>query len=243
MGVSIDSLKATLDDSLTDSRKMDAYEAWGILDTDGERVSLSTAAQELVKEENRTTYFQNLIAEVEPYHTALDRAYTRDDETLTASEVGNLWSNHFKDKVGTDSNNTLQRMVTCFFKVADEAGIGEYVMGRKGNPTRLEVNREALSSFIEQDASEPDQDTEDVNAIEDGDPSTAASEDGRTQTDDGGASRAQTTGRRSVTPREDGRDGLSPSLNIDIEIHIPPEADSEQIDQIFESMSKHLGNL
>lgn len=34
--------------------------------------------------------------------------------------------------------------------------------------------------------------------------------------------------------------GASPSLHIDIQIHISSEASAEQIDQIFASMSKHL---
>lgn len=35
-------------------------------------------------------------------------------------------------------------------------------------------------------------------------------------------------------------DNSSPSLHIDIQIHISPEASAEQIDQIFSSMAKHL---
>ena len=243
MGVSVDSLKAALDDNVTDSRKMDAYEAWGILDIDGGTVSLTAAAEELTNEESRATYFRNLITEMEPYHTALDKAYTQQDEVLTATDVGNLWSNYFKDEIGTDSNDTLRNMVTCFFSVAEEAGIGNYIVGRKGNPTRLDIHREALNSFVEDDSSDPDQDTEDGATSESGDTSPTTSEDGRAQTDDGYASHAQPMERRGEAPHEEERNGLSPSLNIDIEIHIPPEADSEQIDQIFESMSKHLGNL
>jgi hypothetical protein len=243
MGVSVGSLKAALDDNVTDSRKMDAYEAWGILDTDGEKVSLNAAAKELTDEESRATYFRNLITEMEPYHTALDKAYTQQDEVLTATEVGNLWSKYFKNEIGTDSNETLRSMVTCFFNVAEEAGIGDYIMGRGGKSTRLEIHREALASFIEDDASDPDQDTEDEVTSESGETSPNPSEDGRAKTDDGGASNARPMERRGEAPQEEERNGLSPSLNIDIEIHIPPEADSEQIDQIFESMSKHLGYL
>ena len=33
---------------------------------------------------------------------------------------------------------------------------------------------------------------------------------------------------------------LTPSLHIDIQIHISPESSTEQIDKIFESMAKHL---
>ena len=34
----------------------------------------------------------------------------------------------------------------------------------------------------------------------------------------------------------------SPSLHIDLQIHISPDASAEQIDKIFASMSKHLYN-
>lgn len=37
--------------------------------------------------------------------------------------------------------------------------------------------------------------------------------------------------------------GVGPSIHIDIQIHISPDAKADQIDQIFASMAKHLGNL
>jgi len=36
------------------------------------------------------------------------------------------------------------------------------------------------------------------------------------------------------------RNGPNPSVHIDIQIHISPEASTDQIDQIFKSMAKHL---
>lgn len=33
---------------------------------------------------------------------------------------------------------------------------------------------------------------------------------------------------------------IAPSLHLDIQIHIPPDASAEQLDRIFASMSKHL---
>ncbi len=37
--------------------------------------------------------------------------------------------------------------------------------------------------------------------------------------------------------------GVEPSIHIDIQIHISPDANPDQIDQIFASMAKHLRNL
>jgi len=37
-----------------------------------------------------------------------------------------------------------------------------------------------------------------------------------------------------------GSDSPSPTIHLDIQVHIPPAASAEQIDQIFASMAKHL---
>ena len=47
---------------------------------------------------------------------------------------------------------------------------------------------------------------------------------------------AHTVGVVSAVPAGSG----SPSLHIDIQVHISPDASPEQIDKIFESMAKHL---
>jgi hypothetical protein len=39
-------------------------------------------------------------------------------------------------------------------------------------------------------------------------------------------------------PSVQGRNG--PSVHIDVQIHISPEANADQIEQIFKSMAKHL---
>ncbi len=41
-------------------------------------------------------------------------------------------------------------------------------------------------------------------------------------------------------PTVTGRSSFGPTLHIDVQIHISPEASTDQIDQIFASMSKHL---
>jgi hypothetical protein len=41
-------------------------------------------------------------------------------------------------------------------------------------------------------------------------------------------------------PGTGGQSAFSPSLHVDIQIHISPDSSPEQIDKIFESMAKHL---
>jgi hypothetical protein len=47
-------------------------------------------------------------------------------------------------------------------------------------------------------------------------------------------------GAAALRPAVVGNGNTSPSVHIDIQIHIAPEASTDQIDQIFKSMAKHL---
>lgn len=55
-------------------------------------------------------------------------------------------------------------------------------------------------------------------------------------------SRAGALAPSAKKPKEVERRGapIQPSIHIDLQIHIPPEATITQIDQIFESISRHL---
>lgn len=50
----------------------------------------------------------------------------------------------------------------------------------------------------------------------------------------------QKSSRPDVASQKSDQNGTIPSVHIDIQIHIPPDASTDQIDQIFASMAKHL---
>lgn len=52
--------------------------------------------------------------------------------------------------------------------------------------------------------------------------------------------REQQQQQQQQPPPEDKRKSVSPSLHIDVQVHIPSDATPEQIDAIFASMAKHL---
>ncbi len=49
-------------------------------------------------------------------------------------------------------------------------------------------------------------------------------------------------GREDISSKSGGGKNF-PSIHIDVQVHISPDTTSEQIDKIFESMSKHLSNF
>jgi hypothetical protein len=50
----------------------------------------------------------------------------------------------------------------------------------------------------------------------------------------------QVTEPPRVEPKVETTNGTGPSLHVDVQVHIAPDASAEQIDQIFEAMAKHL---
>jgi hypothetical protein len=114
--------------------------------------------------------------------------------------------------------------------VASAAGLGEYVIGRRDAPTRLEINRSALEAFITKSEENDD-------VIEkDSDKHLSQSEDVTPiNIPDEVPSPVPSTPLQRVSSNV-------PSLHIDIQIHIDSDATPEQIDKIFESMAKHLYN-
>lgn len=109
--------------------------------------------------------------------------------------------------------------------VASAAGLGEYKIGRRGQPTRLEINKVALRNFIETDHEEKNNGSDDVSTEHDANPPTGEV-----------APMVENLSRPQIIGGTSG--GLS--LHIDIQIHIDSDATPEQIDKIFESMAKHL---
>jgi len=68
--------------------------------------------------------------------------------------------------------------------------------------------------------------------------STASSQE-NTPNDNSGVDEGRSDSSGTSSPDESGGSS-APSLHVDIQVHISPEATADQIDQIFASMSKHL---
>jgi predicted nucleotide-binding protein len=81
-------------------------------------------------------------------------------------ELAAHWHEHVSEELGTDSENTIRDQVTCFFKVAEAANIGEYVVGRGGKQSRFVVNQDELGQFIAELGLEGDSEPKQEQVIE-----------------------------------------------------------------------------
>lgn len=63
-------------------------------------------------------------------------------------DVAAHWHEHHKEALGTDSEDTIKNMAVCFFHLAKAARLGDLIIGRRGQTTRLDLDRGQLEEYI-----------------------------------------------------------------------------------------------
>lgn len=76
-------------------------------------------------------------------------------DSITNVDVAAHWHEHHKEALGTDNEDTIKNNAVCFFHLAQAAGLGKLIIGRHGQTTRLELDREQLKQYIEAGPSTP----------------------------------------------------------------------------------------
>lgn len=144
-------MKAALPKKLLDGRKMTAYEIWGFVAEEGGRYKLTAAGRELSRasDQQKLSIFAEVVQQIGPYSLAIEWVFHQGFEQVDSSEVAAHWYEHCKGDLGTDNENAIRDQVVCFFNLAQAAGLGIYHVGRRGQSTRLEVSRDALTQFVE----------------------------------------------------------------------------------------------
>ena len=133
-----------------DGRKLSSLQFWDFLTKDGDHISLSTMGWDYSRAttSGKASILRNVLADVVPYKAILEWAHFQAIEQITTVDVGSRWLQFNKSDVQTENENTLNNNAVCFFHVAQGAGLGKLVIGRRGQPTRLELDRVALGAFV-----------------------------------------------------------------------------------------------
>jgi|SRR5579862_2809659 len=155
-GATVTEAKAAIRGSVLDGRKFTAYMLWGFVTKDGERMKLTQRGWESArKPESEQETYRRVIDSIPPYKSVLEWAFHQKLDSITNVDVAAHWHEHHKEAVGTDNEGTIKNNAVCFFHVAQAAGLGKLMIGRRGQPTRLDIDREQLTKFIEAGPSAP----------------------------------------------------------------------------------------
>ncbi|HJR57699.1 MAG TPA: TIR domain-containing protein [Rhizomicrobium sp.] len=148
-GATAPEARAVLDSKILDGRKLAAMKFWGVIEDNGGKMKLTEAGRRLAKDKgaHMADVIREQISMVPAYAAVVERALHKAELTVTATEVAAHWHEHFANDA-SDSDKILNDQAVCFFQLAEAAGLGELVLGRKGQPTRFDFNRTAVEEFV-----------------------------------------------------------------------------------------------
>ena len=139
-----------------DPRKMNAYQFWDIITKEGDRIKLTSRGWELGrKTKPEHIIFREILDAVPAYRSALEWVFHQNLDSVTNVDVGAHWDEHHSDVAATENANTIKDQAVCFFRLCEGAMLGTMILGRRGQPTRLNFNRSELTSYVEAGPSEP----------------------------------------------------------------------------------------
>lgn len=149
-GATRDDAKAALGSAAVDLRKVNALITWGLVAKDGNKFKLTSLGWELSRasEQKKPEFYSRILRALPPYVSAIDWMFHQGFDQVANVALAAHWHEHHPADLGTESEETMKMMGVCFFRLCQAAGIGTLRIGRRGQPTRLEINRENLSQFI-----------------------------------------------------------------------------------------------
>jgi hypothetical protein len=147
--------RAVLDEKILDGRKISALKYWNLIEEHGSKMRLTDRGRLAVKDKGarRADALREVVAAITPYAAAIERAVHRKEVSLAATDVAAHWHQHFKAEAGSDSDKILNDQAVCFFQIAEGADLGRLVIGRKGQPTRLQLDEANARRFVHESSS------------------------------------------------------------------------------------------
>lgn len=155
-GATIADAKSVIDSKPLDARKLNAYRTWKLVDQDGDRITLTDDGRRIARDESaKADVLAAVIDRTRPYRSAIEWAHHQGFDTLSLHDLAANWHQHHSEALGTTNETSIKDAVTCFFNLAEGAGLGTYVIGRRGTITRLDLNKTTVKKFVESGPSEP----------------------------------------------------------------------------------------
>ncbi len=151
-GATLNQVKAVLGSKIIDGRRIATFQALNIIVREGERIKLTTnvgrALGRASNDEEFSRILSTQIASIPAYKGILEWAYHNGLSELTASEVGAHWHEHYREELSTDNDKEISHRAVCFLQLSAGAGLGQFIVGRRGQESRLGVLQSTLEGFV-----------------------------------------------------------------------------------------------
>ena len=149
-GATVKEAQGILGKAATDGRKISGLMAWGLLLREGDKVTLTSDGRTyaMADKEGKIRLLRSIVPKHPPYLGTVEWAAHNDISTMTSADVVARWFEFYRGEVGSENENTLNRMAVCFFYLLEGAGLGTLTIGRHGMPTRFEVDLKAARELV-----------------------------------------------------------------------------------------------
>jgi predicted nucleotide-binding protein len=150
MGATATEARSIIDTGVLNARKLSAYKFWGLVEDANGRLKLKELGRTAAKDKGAhlATALVEVVRSIPAYMAVVERAAHKKEYLVTAIEVATHWHEHFSD-VASSNETILNHQAVCYFQIAEGAGLGSLIVGRKGAPTRFEFTPEAITSLVE----------------------------------------------------------------------------------------------
>ena len=134
---------------LFDERRLQTYRSLGITEENDGLLTLTALGRELARRlEPEIEGFRELLHRSPPYLAAVEWMHERNLEVVTSTDLLAFWSTSY-DLDERHDPEAMRGAVTSFFSLCEAAELGTLTLGKRGHTTRLRVDHEELSSFVE----------------------------------------------------------------------------------------------
>lgn len=160
-GANLKDAESIIGRNFIDGRKLSGLQYWGFISKSGDHITLTPMGWDFSRATPlmRGELIRKIVGSILPYKSILEWAHFQNLDQLTTIDVGSRWIQFNMDHVETENETTLNYNAICFFHVAQAAGLGKLVVGRRGQPTRLELDHTAIATLLE---TSPDDGRQDI---------------------------------------------------------------------------------
>lgn len=223
--IPIERARKSLGTKLLDDRKLGAMAYLGLIERDGSNIKITASGMQF-NNGDRVETLRQALTQSELYNSTLEWLHFSTKGEVTAVEVGQYWQEHHLEAVGPVNGDRLKDGAVFFFRVADAGKLGTLKIGRGGKETRFAVAAADISALIDSTTGKPSE----VN--NDSLQPLPHSENSILETHTQAETPVPSTPTVSLT--------ASPSVHVNVEVHIAADATAETVREIFRNMARYV---
>lgn len=216
-----------------DDRKLGAMVEFGLILRDGGNLRATDRGR--LFSIDPAAALREVITSLELYSATLEWVHYGKRGEVTAAEVGQYWEGSHADSLGGLKGSTLKDGAVTFGRVAAGAGLGTFLVGRSGKETRTTFDLTSVDLLVNGAAPAEDEAALDVYAANT--PETPAiPEPALLATPVTIATQSLPIPAAPPTVTV----ATSPSVHINVEIHIAADATADTVREIFKNMARYV---